>query len=86
MFLFSPKSGVVCDRRTESCTNKRVANGNFGNSFNRTQARDGFGAIGSPSDRRTSSSNSSSNTGATTTRRYRASFMPSWLALNPSRS
>ena len=50
VFLFSPKRGVVCDRRTETCNNKRVANGNYGNSFNRTQARDGFGAIGSPSD------------------------------------
>ena len=51
MFLFSPKRGVVCDRRTESCTKKRWANGNFGNSSDRsTQARDGFGAIGSPSD------------------------------------
>ena len=50
VFLFSPKRGVVCDRRTETCSNKRVANGNYGNSFNRTQARDGFGAIGSPSD------------------------------------
>jgi hypothetical protein len=48
VFLFSPKRGVVCDRRTETCTNKRVANGNFGNTYNRsTQARDGFGAVGS---------------------------------------
>ena len=52
VFLFSPKRGLVCDRRTETCTNKRLANGNFGNSFNRsTQARDGFGAIGSGPDR-----------------------------------
>jgi hypothetical protein len=48
VFLFSPKRGVVCDRRTETCTNKRLANGNYGHSFDRsTQARDGFGAIGS---------------------------------------
>ena len=44
VFLFSPKNGVMCDRRTDSCTNKRWANGNFNRS---TQARDGFGAIGS---------------------------------------
>ena len=44
VFLFSPKNGVICDRRTDSCTNKRWANGNFNRS---TQARDGFGAIGS---------------------------------------
>lgn len=51
VFLFSPERGVVCDRRTETCNNKRSANNNFGNSDNRsTQARDGFGAIGSPSD------------------------------------
>ena len=54
VFLFSPKRGVVCDRRTETCTNKHLAHGNYGNygnSFNRsTQARDGFGAIGSGPD------------------------------------
>jgi hypothetical protein len=51
VFLFSPKAGVVCNRRTDSCTTKRWVNGNSGNSFNRsTQARDGFGAIGSPDD------------------------------------
>ena len=51
VFLFSPKRGVVCDRRTETCTNKRGANGNFGNSFNRSsQGQDRFGAVGSSSD------------------------------------
>jgi hypothetical protein len=44
VFLFSPRNGVTCDRRTDSCTNKRWANGDFNRS---TQARDGFGAIGS---------------------------------------
>ena len=44
VFLFSPKNGLICDRRTDSCTNKRWVNGNFNRS---TQARDGFGAIGS---------------------------------------
>ena len=53
VFLFSPKRGVICDRRTDSCTNKRWANNDDDNSYSRsTQARDGFGAIGSPSDRR----------------------------------
>src|SRR5215216_3588460 len=33
VFLFSPKQGVVCDRRTDTCTNKHFAN--YGNSFNR---------------------------------------------------
>jgi hypothetical protein len=48
VFLFSPERGVICDRRTDSCTNKRWANNNFGNSHDRsTQSRDGFGAIGS---------------------------------------
>jgi hypothetical protein len=42
VFLFSPKRGVICDRRTDSCTNKRWANGNYNNAFNRsTQSRDG---------------------------------------------
>jgi hypothetical protein len=51
VFLFSPKRGVVCDRRTETCTNKRLANGNYGDPFSRsTQAREGFGAIGSGPD------------------------------------
>lgn len=52
VFLFSPKRGLICDRRTDSCSYKRSANNNyFGDSDNRnTQARDGFGAIGSPSD------------------------------------
>jgi hypothetical protein len=57
VFLFSPKRGVVCDRRTESCTRKNwVGNNNYGNwnngnsSDRSTQARDGFGAIGSPND------------------------------------
>ena len=56
VFLFSPKRGVVCDRRTESCTRKNwVGNNNYnnhyGNSSDRpTQAREGFGAIGSPND------------------------------------
>ena len=44
VFLFSPKNGLICDRRTDSCTNQRWVNGNFNRS---TQARDGFGAIGS---------------------------------------
>ena len=43
VFLFSPKNGVMCDRRTDSCTNKRWAHGNFNRA---TQARDGVGAIG----------------------------------------
>lgn len=52
VFLFSPRRGVICDRRTDSCSNKRWANnGYFGPSGHRnTQARDGFGAIGSPND------------------------------------
>ena len=56
VFLFSPKRGVVCDRRTESCTNKHWVgnnnyNNNYGNSSDRsTQAREGFGAIGSSND------------------------------------
>jgi hypothetical protein len=48
VFLFSPKRGVVCDRRTETCTNKRSAKNDFGNAHDRsTQSRDGFGAVGS---------------------------------------
>jgi hypothetical protein len=47
VFLFSPRNGVICDRRTDSCTNKRWANGNFNRP---TQKGEGFGAIGSPSD------------------------------------
>lgn len=49
VFLFSPKRGVVCDRRTESCTKKHwVGNNNYGSWSDRsTQARDGFGANGS---------------------------------------
>ncbi|HJT14110.1 MAG TPA: hypothetical protein VJ790_15935 [Dongiaceae bacterium] len=52
VFLFSPQRGVVCDRRTETCSGKRwSANNNYGNSADRnTQARDGFGAIGSSND------------------------------------
>ena len=56
VFLFSPRSGVVCDRRTESCTKKHWVgydnyNTNYGKPSDRsTQARDGFGAIGSPND------------------------------------
>lgn len=57
VFLFSPRRGVVCDRRTESCTKKNwVGNNNYGNWNNgkpadrNTQARDGFGAIGSNND------------------------------------
>ena len=57
VFLFSPKRGVVCDRRNESCTKKNwVGNNNYGNwnngnsSDRSTQSRDGFGAIGSPND------------------------------------
>jgi hypothetical protein len=51
VFLFSPKRGVICDRRTDSCTSKRWANGNSGNSFHRpTQKGEGYGAIGSSSD------------------------------------
>jgi hypothetical protein len=52
VFLFSPKRGVVCDRRTETCTNKhRVGNSNDGYSLNRpAHAKDGFGAIGSQND------------------------------------
>jgi hypothetical protein len=52
VFLFSPQRGVVCDRRTETCTGKRwTGNDNYGNSSDRnTQAREGFGAIGSKND------------------------------------
>ena len=52
VFLFSPQRGVVCDRRTETCSGKRrSANNNYGNSADRnTQAREGFGAIGSQND------------------------------------
>ena len=52
VFLFSPQRGVVCDRRTETCSGNRwSANKNFGNSADRnTQAREGFGAIGSSND------------------------------------
>jgi hypothetical protein len=56
VFLFSPRQGVICDRRTESCTQKHWVgydshNYSFGNSGDRnTQARDGFGAIGSSND------------------------------------
>jgi hypothetical protein len=56
VFLFSPKRGVICDRRTDSCTSRRVANNNY-DSWNNgnwnnpsTQSRDGFGAIGSSND------------------------------------
>ena len=52
VFLFSPQRGVVCDRRTETCSDKRWStNNNHGNSSDRnTQAREGFGAIGSSND------------------------------------
>lgn len=52
VFLFSPQKGVVCDRRTETCTGKAIANNsNRGNSGDRNNvARDGFGAIGSSND------------------------------------
>ena len=52
VFLFSPKNGVICDRRTDSCSYKRSANNNyFGNSNNRSsQGQDRVGAVGSPSD------------------------------------
>jgi hypothetical protein len=56
VFLFSPRQGVVCDRRTETCTQKHGAgyggqDNYFGNSSDRpTQAREGFGAIGSQND------------------------------------
>ena len=56
VFLFSPQRGVICDRRTDSCTNKRWVANNNGNWNNgnwnnqSTQSRDGFGAIGSPND------------------------------------
>ena len=43
VFLFSPKRGVICDRRTDRCANKHWASNNYGN----WQARDGFGANGS---------------------------------------
>ena len=56
--LFSPKPGVVCDRRTETCTSKRWAgnsngwmgNSNGGNWSHSNQSRDGFGAVGSGRD------------------------------------
>lgn len=50
VFLFSPRRGVICDRRTDSCSNKRWANNGYNGYFGNTQARDGFGAIGSPND------------------------------------
>jgi hypothetical protein len=51
VFLFSPKRGVICDRRTDSCSSKRWANGNVGSYVHRpTQKGEGYGAIGSPSD------------------------------------
>lgn len=52
VFLFSPRKGVVCDRRTETCTGKALVNNNYrGNSGDRNNvARDGFGAIGSSND------------------------------------
>jgi hypothetical protein len=51
VFLFSPKRGVICDRRTDSCNYKRWANnGNFGNPYQTNQLREGPGAIGSPND------------------------------------
>lgn len=51
VFLFSPKRGVVCDRRTDSCSSKRWANNDYyGNPHRNTQAGDGYGAIGSPND------------------------------------
>jgi hypothetical protein len=49
VFLFSPKNGVICDRRTDSCNSKRWAS----SSNNRGGLKgEGFGAIGSPNDRR----------------------------------
>lgn len=52
VFLFSPRKGVVCDRRTETCTGKGLANNQYrGNSGDRNNvAREGFGAIGSSND------------------------------------
>ena len=51
VFLFSPKRGIICDRRSDSCTSKRWASDDFGTSSHRsTQKGEGFGAIGSPSD------------------------------------
>ena len=49
VFLFSPQRGVVCDRRTESCTGKNWSNNNYrGNSSDRTVSGN-VGAIGSNS-------------------------------------
>lgn len=48
VFLFSPKRGIVCDRRTDSCSYKRWANGN--SSYRPTHSGEGFGAIGTPYD------------------------------------
>jgi hypothetical protein len=52
VFLFSPQHGVVCDRRTETCSGKSWANNNAhrGNSSDRNVSREGFGAIGSSND------------------------------------
>lgn len=49
VFLFSPKRGVICDRRTDSCSTKRWA-GNGNQSGWNNVGRDGFGAIGSSND------------------------------------
>lgn len=51
VFLFSPRAGVICDRRTDSCNTRHWGNSTYGNSYNgSTQARDGFGAVGSAND------------------------------------
>jgi hypothetical protein len=52
VFLFSPKRGVICDRRTDSCSSRNWVGDNKhrDNSGWNNVARDGFGAIGSPND------------------------------------
>ena len=53
VFLFSPKPGVICDRRTESCSSKQWTNGNYSNWSYQNQGWQGrqdgtrAGAVGS---------------------------------------
>jgi hypothetical protein len=51
VLLFSPKRGVVCNRRTNSCTSERWVRNDHDHSFNRpSHSMEGFGAIGSSND------------------------------------
>jgi hypothetical protein len=49
VFLFSPKRGVICDRRTQTCTKARWANSGYGNggSSHGNWEKGNFGAMGS---------------------------------------